>query len=108
MHDGLRRVRQGAEVKVSREGGREGGSADNGEKGISNCTALKGLDCDFRKGEKIDGQRSYRASVYHDDDAVLMRLYGVLITCLASPKSTMQKAEEDLSRLTKLAGSCRM
>jgi hypothetical protein len=34
---------------------------------------------------------------------VLMRPYGVLITCLASPKSTMQKAEEDLSRLTKLA-----
>lgn len=30
--------------------------------------------------------------------------YGVLFTCLASPKSTMQKADEDLSRLTKLAG----
>ena len=30
--------------------------------------------------------------------------YCVLVTCLASPKSTMQKADEDLSRLTKLAG----
>ena len=30
-------------------------------------------------------------------------LYGVVITCLASPKSTIQKAEEDLSRLTKFA-----
>jgi hypothetical protein len=43
------------------ERGREGGSADNGEKRISNCTALKGVDCNFVRGEIIGGQRSYRA-----------------------------------------------